>query len=149
MVQERLSIFLVLWATFNIQLILRIPSTKLSQLLVIFNTGISTNKRSHPNGLKSAWNFTTGSCVFVVVMTIKMDEMSWGKGTCWEEDSEQLFVKRNLVDGDYLQDLGTDGRKIFIGSLRNRLGEVDWIDLAQYRGRSLEVLNAVMNFWVI
>jgi hypothetical protein len=56
-------------------------------------------------------------------------------------------VKRNLVEGDYLQDVGVDGRKIFIGSLINRTGGgVDWIDLAQYRGRSLAVLNAVVNF---
>jgi hypothetical protein len=84
-------------------------------------------------------------------MTTKKNEMSGGrKVTCGEEGRyEQRFVKRNLVEGDYLQDLGVDGRKIFIGSLRNRMGVVDWMDFAQYRGRSLTVLNAVMNFRVL
>ena len=86
----------------------------------------------------------------MVVMTIKKDEMSWGKGTCGGEDRrEQLFVKRNLVEGDYFQDLGVDGRKISIRSLRKRTGGLDWIDLAQYRGRSLAVLKEVMNFLVL
>ena len=59
------------------------------------------------------------------------------------------YIHSNLVEGDYLQDLGMDGRKIFIGSLRNRMGGVDWIDLAQNRDRILAVLKAVMNFRVL
>ena len=59
------------------------------------------------------------------------------------------YIHSNLVEGDYLKDLGMDGRKIFIGSFRNRMGGVDWIDLAQYRGRSPAVLKPVMNFWVL
>jgi len=66
-----------------------------------------------------------------------------------EDRREQLFVKRNLVERDYFQDLGVDGRNISIGSLRKRMGGMDWIDLAQYRGRSLAVLNEVMNFRVL
>ena len=69
--------------------------------------------------------------------------MSWGKDTCRREDRyKQRLVKRNLVEGDYLRDLGVDGRKIFIGSIRNKMGGVDWIDLAQYTDRSLALLNA-------
>ena len=47
-----------------------------------------------------------------------------GKGTCGGEDRYiQRFVKKkNLLEGDYLQDLGVDGSKIFIRSLRNRMG---------------------------
>jgi len=75
------------------------------------------------------------------------------KVTCGGEDRyKQHFVKKKkTVEGDYLQALGVDGRKIFIGSLRNRLGlgEVNWIDFVQYRGRNLAVLNAVMNFRVL
>ena len=72
MVQDCISIFLLLWATYNVQLILRIASTKLSQLLVTFNIHIQT---THPNGLKSAYNFATGTLIFVVVMTTKKNEI--------------------------------------------------------------------------
>jgi hypothetical protein len=56
-------------------------------------------------------------------------------------------VKRSLVEGDYLQHLDVDGEEIFIGSLSNRKGGVDWIDLAQDKVRSLTLLKAVMKFW--
>lgn len=68
----------------------------------------------------------------------------------WEKTGTNSVLWREKTgEGDYLQDLGVDGRKIFIGSLRNRMGGADWIDLAQYRGRSLAVLKAVMNFRVL
>jgi len=44
----------------------------------------------------------------------------------------------NLTESDHLEDFSVDIRISYIrGSLRYRVGGVDWIDLAQDRGRFL------------
>jgi hypothetical protein len=45
----------------------------------------------------------------------------------------------------HLEDISVDGRIILKLILKSRLGDVDWIDLAQYRDRWRAVVSAVMN----
>ena len=48
----------------------------------------------------------------------------------------------NLREGDYLENIGIDGRlKLWVVGF-------DWIDLAQDRDRCRALVNAVMNFLV-
>jgi hypothetical protein len=51
-------------------------------------------------------------------------------------------------DGDYLEDLGVDGRVILKLIFIRRERGMDWIDVAQYRERYRILVNAVMNLRV-
>jgi len=52
---------------------------------------------------------------------------------------------RNLKEGYHLKDLDVDGMIILKLYLRNKRGEIDWLDLAQDRDRWQALVNAVMN----
>jgi hypothetical protein len=59
------------------------------------------------------------------------------------------FGGGDLREGDHLEDLGINGRKVLKSNLREvRWGGIDWIDLAQDRDRCRVLLYAVMNFQV-
>jgi hypothetical protein len=47
-----------------------------------------------------------------------------------------------------LEKPAVDGRIIYNGSLRSRGGDMDWIDLAQDRGRRRTLVKSAMNFRV-
>ena len=49
---------------------------------------------------------------------------------------------------NYLEDPGIDGRIILKSIFRKWDGDMDWIDLAQDRGRWRALVNAIMNLWV-
>jgi hypothetical protein len=53
----------------------------------------------------------------------------------------------NLRKRDHLENLGLD-KRIILKFILNIIGSVDWIDVAQIRGRLLTLVNAVMNFRV-
>jgi hypothetical protein len=55
------------------------------------------------------------------------------------------FWWRNLKEGDYLEDLEVDGIINLKLYLRNKMGDIDWLDLAQDRDRWQAVVNAAMN----
>jgi len=55
----------------------------------------------------------------------------------------------NLIERDYLEDTGIDGRIILSWIFREwDGGDRDWIGLAQDRGRWRALVNAVMNIRV-
>ena len=54
----------------------------------------------------------------------------------------------NLREGDHLEDLDVHGSIILKWILKQWLGDMDWIDLAEYKERWRPVVNAVMNLWV-
>ena len=54
----------------------------------------------------------------------------------------------NLRERDHLEDLGIGGRIIIKRIFKKWDGNVDWISLAQDRGRWLALVNAVMNLLV-
>ena len=49
---------------------------------------------------------------------------------------------------NYLEDQDVDGRIILKCIFRKWDGDMDWIDLAQDRGRWRALVNAIMNLWV-
>jgi hypothetical protein len=59
------------------------------------------------------------------------------------------FWWRNLREGDYLEDRGVDGRILLKRIFEEQDGGMDWIDLAQDRGRWRAVVNSVMNIEVL
>jgi hypothetical protein len=54
----------------------------------------------------------------------------------------------NLRERDHLKDLGIGGRIIIKRIFKKWDGDVDWISLAQDRGRWLALVNAVMKLLV-
>ena len=59
------------------------------------------------------------------------------------------FSWGNLREKDHLGDPGVDGRIILRWSFRKwSVGGMDWIELAQDRGRWQALVSAVMNLWV-
>jgi hypothetical protein len=54
----------------------------------------------------------------------------------------------NLKEGCHFKDSGVDGRIILKWIFKQWDGGMDWIDLAQGRGRWWAVVNTVMNFRV-
>ena len=48
-----------------------------------------------------------------------------------------------LMEEDHLEDLGIDGRIILVGLQGVGWGDMNWMDLAQGRGRWRALLNAV------
>jgi len=61
------------------------------------------------------------------------------------ERCKQGFGGGNLRDGDHLEDPGVEGRIIFKWIFTNWDGGMDWIDLAQDRGRWRALVKPVMN----
>ena len=55
------------------------------------------------------------------------------------------FRWRILRERDHLEDLGYEGRIVLKWSFKKLIGDLDWIDLAQDRGRWRDVVNVVMN----
>jgi hypothetical protein len=66
-----------------------------------------------------------------------------GRGKCtgfwWEGPKER----------DHSEDRGVDGKMRSEWILRRLAGRVEWIQLAQYRGRWRPVVNTVMNLRVL
>jgi len=58
------------------------------------------------------------------------------------------FLWRDLMERDYLEELGVDGRIIYRWILKTWEGVMDWIELAQDRDRWRSLVNAVMNLRV-
>jgi len=54
----------------------------------------------------------------------------------------------NLREWDHFGDLGADGRIILKWILENRMGGVEWTDLAQDRDKWRALVNTLMNLWV-
>jgi hypothetical protein len=52
----------------------------------------------------------------------------------------------NLRERDHLEDIGVDGRIILKRDLKNGMGAVNWIALAQVGDSGRAVVNALMNF---
>ena len=52
----------------------------------------------------------------------------------------------NLTEGECLEDLGTDGRKIINWIFKKWEGGMEWIDLAEDRGRRRALMNALTEF---
>jgi hypothetical protein len=52
----------------------------------------------------------------------------------------------NLREGDCLEDLGMDGRKIIIWIFKKWNGGVDWIDLAGVKGRRRSLMKVLPVF---
>jgi hypothetical protein len=52
----------------------------------------------------------------------------------------------NLREGDYLEDLDVDGRKIINWIFKKWDGGVDWIDLVENRGRRPALMNTLPGF---
>ena len=64
---------------------------------------------------------------------------------------ERRYVYRVFVEkpeGNHSEDSGVDGRIILRWIIRKLFGYMDWIDLAQDKGRWRELLNAVMKLHV-
>ena len=55
----------------------------------------------------------------------------------------------NLREGDHLEDLGADGRSVLKWIFWVGVGDIDWIDLTQDRGRWQVLVTALMNLWVL
>jgi len=55
------------------------------------------------------------------------------------------FWWRNLREINHLEDPGVDGRIILRLIFSKWGGRMDWIDIAQYRGRGQALVYAVMN----
>jgi hypothetical protein len=53
---------------------------------------------------------------------------------------------RNLREEDYLEELDMDGRKIIIWIFKKWEGGVDWIVLAEDRGRRRALMNTLPGF---
>jgi hypothetical protein len=51
----------------------------------------------------------------------------------------------NLKGRDYAEELGADGKILLESILGNRMGNVDWIHLAQDRNQWRALVNTVMN----
>jgi hypothetical protein len=58
------------------------------------------------------------------------------------------FWWENLGGGDHLEDLGIDGGVELKWIFKKWCGEINLIDLAQYRDRWQAIVNAVMNLRV-
>jgi len=54
----------------------------------------------------------------------------------------------SLKEGNYLEDLGLDGRITLKWIFMNGMGGVDWINLAEDRERWRVLVTAEMNLWV-
>ena len=71
--------------------------------------------------------------------------MFWGTGEVYTK-----FWWGNLSERDHLENPGLDGSTILKWIFRNwdGGGDMDWVDLAQYRDRWRALVNAVMNLRV-
>jgi hypothetical protein len=62
-----------------------------------------------------------------------------------KKEVHKEFWCGDLREGDHLGDPGVDGKTTFKWIFKKWDGDMDWIELAQYRDRWWAVVNAVMN----
>jgi hypothetical protein len=77
------------------------------------------------------------------VRTIKSRRMRWAGHVA--PIGERRGMYRVLGGRDHMEDRGVDGRIILRWIFKKWNGGLDWIDLAQDRGRWRALVNAVMN----
>jgi hypothetical protein len=75
-------------------------------------------------------------------------EMGAACNTYGEKRGAYRILVGDLSEGDHLADPGVGGRIILKWIFKKWDGDMDWIELAQYRDRWRALVDAVVNFWV-
>jgi hypothetical protein len=88
-------------------------------------------------------------CLTYIILVIKSRSMRWaGHVARMGGEVRTGFWWGNVRKRDHLEDPGVEGMIILRWNLRKWGGGMDWIDLAQDRGRWQALVNAVMNLRV-
>jgi hypothetical protein len=78
---------------------------------------------------------------------IKKNEIGGERSTYGvREEARTVFCYANLRERNYLEDLCADGRKILKWLLKIGWGNVDWIHLAEDRGKWPAIVNTAVRF---
>ena len=115
----------------------------------ILENGVQRNifRLQRKKQMEIGQNYTIGSCIFQWWNREEWDVLDmW---YIWERGKVHIgFWWWNLRDGDRLEDIDVYGRIILKRILQNRMGVVDWINLAEDPDRWRALVNMEMNLFI-